>query len=349
MQYKHGFFRTVFHTSLLGAAGAALFATVIYTWTSGQDVYSFLWTKIASVPVVLFVLGGSVLLGGAIGYAAAQQLRRRVNTLSAMLMDLERGNLQVQMPEGELDELGQVEKRIAALGGRLQEQTALFQRIASERTEWSEELRQEAISQERHRLARELHDSVSQQLFAMSMMMSAVNAQEQACAEPVRRQLQLIENMIVNAQSEMRALLLHLRPVQLEGKKLAEGIDELLTELSRKQHIRLEWLVDPVQLNRGVEDHLFRILQEALSNTLRHAKAKKMEVRLRAVGGQVILKVLDDGVGFQVEQRKAGAYGLQSIQERVQEIGGTWKIISFPGKGTQLEVKVPMIEQGDEA
>ena len=103
-------------------------------------------------------------------------------------------------------------------------------------------MRQEAISQERHRLARELHDSVSQQLFAMSMMMSAINEQITEFPE-VTKQLQLVENMVVNAQSEMRALLLHLRPVQLEGKKLTEGIEELLTELSRKQHMKIEWLI----------------------------------------------------------------------------------------------------------
>ncbi len=99
----------------------------------------------------------------------------------------------------------------------------------------------------------------------------------------------------------------------------------------------------------GGEDHLFRIVQEALSNTLRHAKAKKTEVRLRKIDQYAILKIIDDGVGFEVGVNKAGSYGLRSMQERVHEIGGTLKVLSFPAKGTQIEVKVPiMIERGGE-
>ncbi|TKI12488.1 ATP-binding protein, partial [Bacillus cereus] len=93
----------------------------------------------------------------------------------------------------------------------------------------------------------------------------------------------------------------------------------------------------------------FRIVQEALSNTLRHAKAKKTEVRLRKIDQYAILKIIDDGVGFEVGVNKAGSYGLRSMQERVHEIGGTLKVLSFPAKGTQIEVKVPiMIERGGE-
>ncbi|GAA3327707.1 hypothetical protein GCM10020331_068730 [Ectobacillus funiculus] len=72
---------------------------------------------------------------------------------------------------------------------------------------------------------------------------------------------------------------------------------------------------------------------------LRHSKANKMELRFRRFGKYAILKMMDDGIGFDVSQRKAGSYGLESMQERSQEIGGTFKILSFPNKGTQLEVK----------
>ena len=103
--------------------------------------------------------------------------------------------------------------------------------------------------------------------------------------------------MVVNAQSEMRALLLHLRPVQLEGKKLTEGIEELLTELSRKQHMKIEWLIEPIELKRCRRSFI-PYCAEALSNTLRHAKAKKTEVRLRKIDQYAILKSLMTALGL---------------------------------------------------
>ena len=93
---------------------------------------------------------------------------------------------------------------------------------------------QEIIFQERNRLARELHDSVSQQLFAASMLMSAINEVKTPSDDWETKQLKMVEEMIHQSQLEMRALLLHLRPVALKGKSLQDGIKELLVELSQK-------------------------------------------------------------------------------------------------------------------
>ncbi|MDC2866008.1 MULTISPECIES: sensor histidine kinase [unclassified Bacillus (in: firmicutes)] len=336
--------------SILSSISIALICTIVYVWKSQQNVYDLLWKEsIASVPVSLFIICTSLLIGGIVGYAIGYYMQQRIQGLTTFLFEVERGNFPRDASFTAEDEFHEVERKVIALARRLEEQAGLFQKVTNERAHWNEEMRQQAISEERHRLARELHDSVSQQLFAMSMMMSAINEQTAHIPEGTQKQLKLVENMVVNAQSEMRALLLHLRPVQLEGKKLTEGIEELLTELSRKQHMKIEWLIEPIQLKKGVEDHLFRIVQEALSNTLRHAKAKKTEVRLRQIDEYAILKIIDDGVGFEVGVNKAGSYGLRSMQERVHEIGGTLKVLSFPNKGTQIEVKVPiLLERGEE-
>ncbi|KEK20468.1 histidine kinase [Bacillus manliponensis] len=330
--------------SILSSITITMISTGVYIWKSNQHIYDFLWKEtIASVPIGLFIIITSLLIGGIVGYVVGYYMQQRIHGLTTFLFEVERGNFPKEISFAADDEFHEVEKKVMTLAHRLEEQASLFQKLTNERADWNEEMRQEVISGERHRLARELHDSVSQQLFAMSMMMSAINEQLDSVPEAAQKQLKFVENMVVNAQSEMRALLLHLRPVQLEGKKLTEGIEELLTELSRKQHMKIVWFVEGVQLEKGVEDHLFRIVQEALSNTLRHAKAQKTEVRLRQIEKYAILKIIDDGVGFDVNISKAGSYGLQSIQERVHEIGGTLKILSFPGKGTQIEVKVPII------
>ncbi|MHC5268047.1 sensor histidine kinase [Enterococcus sp. LJL98] len=207
--------------------------------------------------------------------------------------------------------------------------------------------KEEILENERHRLARELHDSVSQQLFAAMMLLSALDEQGDEMNIPVgyQKQLEVVTGIINAAQSEMRALLLHLRPVTLEGKTLKKGIEQLLIELKTKVNIELKWEVENVRIPLATEDQLFRVIQELLSNTLRHAKATELEVYLHQVNQSVLLRVIDDGIGFDVEekQNKAGSYGLMNIRERVASTGGTLKIISFPKQGTSIEVKIPLL------
>ena len=208
--------------------------------------------------------------------------------------------------------------------------------------------REEILELERHRLARELHDSVSQQLFAAMMMMSALTEQAEKTdtSEKFRKQLQMVADIINASQSEMRALLLHLRPVNLEEKSLKQGIEQLLKELQSKIQISLKWDIEDVKLISSIEDHLFRIVQELLSNTLRHAKANELEVYLHKINNNLLLRVIDDGAGFNMNESKTGSYGLNNIRERVAGIGGTVKIISFKGQGTSIEIKVPLMKEG---
>ena len=155
--------------------------------------------------------------------------------------------------------------------------------------------------------------------------------------------------MIRQSKLEMRALLLHLRPVPLKGKSLQGGIKTLLTELTEKVPMEVTWHIEDFPISKGIEDQLFRILQESVSNTLRHAKADSLEVMLIERDSHIILRVVDDGIGFNVEDVRAGSYGLQNMRERALEVGGTCKIISLPNQGTRLEVKVPQVEsEGDE-
>jgi two-component system, NarL family, sensor histidine kinase LiaS len=193
-----------------------------------------------------------------------------------------------------------------------------------------------------------LHDSVSQQLFAASMLISAINESEDTSSPQLSKQLQMVEQMVQQSQLEMRALLLHLRPVPLKGKTLQEGMLELLSELKQKVPMTIQWKIEPFPLDKGIEDHLFRILQEAISNTLRHAKATTLEVLFIVRDQFAILRVVDDGVGFNVEEVKTTSYGLQTMRERALEIGGNLQIVSLPGKGTRLEVKIPIMEGDDD-
>lgn len=209
--------------------------------------------------------------------------------------------------------------------------------------QWTEKVRFTAVLEERQRLARELHDAVSQQLFAISMTATAVSRTIERDWERAKRQVQLIEEMAAVAQSEMRALLLHLRPVHLDGKSLGQALTTLVDELKQKVPMDILLEVDEsIVLLPQTEDHLFRIAQEALSNTLRHSKAGSMRIRLMRLDNKLHMTLQDNGVGFDLEAKKQTSYGLLTMEERVNELGGSLQMISQPGEGTTIHLWVPM-------
>lgn len=235
------------------------------------------------------------------------------------------------------NDINRIRERLVQLSADLQEFTAVPVFIG-------EDTKEEIIEKERSRIARELHDSVSQQLFAAMMMLSAINETiDGRLPEPIKKQLIKVEEVIGNAQTEMRALLLHLRPVALEDRSLKQGITNLLEELHSKVSLELKWELMETNLDSGVEDHLFRIVQEAVSNTLRHAKANKLEVYLNQTQDSVTLKIVDDGIGFESDQPdKVGSYGLRNMRERVVGLGGTFKIVSIKQQGTIIDISIPV-------
>ncbi|GIP17211.1 hypothetical protein J40TS1_28530 [Paenibacillus montaniterrae] len=207
---------------------------------------------------------------------------------------------------------------------------------------WREQVRFNAVIEERQRLARELHDAVSQQLFAISMTATAVGRTIEHDWQKARRQVQLIEEMASVAQSEMRALLLHLRPAHLDGKSLGHALTTLVSELQQKIPMNIEMDVDnSIVMRQENEDHLFRIAQEALSNALRHAKAENMIIKLYRLDQNIHLVIQDDGAGFDVNKRKQGSYGLLTMEERVIELGGQFRLISEIDEGTAIYVTIP--------
>ncbi|PIC63781.1 two-component sensor histidine kinase [Sporosarcina sp. P13] len=239
----------------------------------------------------------------------------------------------------------QTNRSIEQLYEVLEAQRSSLRRITDKRVETQDKIIQERIVQERQRLARELHDSVSQQLFAASMLLSAL-VEQQEDSSPIEKPLLQVEKMVQQAQLEMRALLLHLRPAALHNKTLAQGLEELLHELQEKVTFDIRHRLEDIELSKGAEDHLFRIAQETLSNTLRHANATEVEILLIQRDGLAILRVQDNGVGFKQDDGKGGSYGLQNVRERAIEIGGSCKIVSVPSQGTIIEVKLP-IEKGE--
>ncbi|WP_281974467.1 sensor histidine kinase [Halobacillus litoralis] len=321
--------------------GITFFAFPVGSWSD-------LWNRrVLDLPFGFLILVLAVTAGFVVGIAQGWFWRRQLHVIQHQLSELVKGN-PMAYEGSDLNEIKQIEDKIQQVEEKMAKQTELAQRMVTERAEDREKSLQEVVVQERNRLARELHDSVSQQLFAASMMMSAINETSSQDWQATKKQMQMVEKMIHQSQLEMRALLLHLRPVALKNQSLSEGVEELLYELTQKVPMDIDWSIEELTLDKGIEDQLFRILQESVSNTLRHAKATSLNVMLIERDHNIILRVVDDGVGFDVEEGKSSSYGLQNMQERSFEVGGTLKIVSLKGQGTRLEVKVPYRKKGGE-
>ncbi|MDQ0163373.1 sensor histidine kinase [Bacillus alveayuensis] len=327
---------------VIGVIGLYLISYPLEEWSEWWTVKAY------GIPFILALLFILIIIGISMGLFFGWYWKKQFSTINRSLTQLRASSPKKESEEKHIAEVEEILYKIQKWQEQFQEQTKLAQKLANQNAEEQEKQMQELVSKERSRLARELHDSVSQQLFAASMLISAINESEETSSPALQKQLKMIEQMVHQSQLEMRALLLHLRPVPLKGKSLKKGMIELLAELKQKVPMEVKWKVESCTLEKGIEDHLFRILQEAVSNTLRHSKASTLEVLFIVRDQFAILRVVDDGIGFNVEEVKTTSYGLQTMRERALEIGGNLQVVSLPGKGTRLEVKIPIMEGDDD-
>ena len=356
MMSKIGRPLTFFYTFLMTFMVLTL---TLYTYFYAKNQHKWMLelvnTRMFRVPLLVYIVVISFAVSGLVMVLLYVYNRKTFSKIEEKMQLLAIGKYEHDVLnnhlEGNIDEglLTDLDADITTVRDKMVAMSKEIQDLNSAPKMVEGESKEELIKEERQRLARELHDSVSQQLFAATMMLSALNegVSELDVPEVVEKQVQMITNIINTSQSEMRALLLHLRPINLESKTLKQGIEMLLNELQTKINIELIWDVEDVKLPSSVEDNLFRIVQELLSNTLRHAKANSLEVYLKKIDKTVLLRVVDDGKGFDMNEAKVGSYGLNNMKERASGMGGTCKIISFKGQGTSIEIKVPLIEESD--
>ena len=200
-----------------------------------------------------------------------------------------------------------------------------------------------AVVEERQRLARELHDAVTQTLYSAVLMAEtgrrAAAAGDLGTAEGYLRRLGEVTK---DALKEMRLLVYELRPSALEHEGFVPALQRRLAAVEKRSDIKTHLsVVGEVDLAPEVEEGLYRIAQEALNNALKHAGANSVAVELRSDGGWVELTVADDGRGFSLPLSPlAGGLGLASMRERAEMLGGSLTIDSVPGKGTRIQVRL---------
>ena len=207
-----------------------------------------------------------------------------------------------------------------------------------------------AVAEERSRLARELHDAVTQTLFSASLIAEAVPSAWEKDPNQGRELLQELRGLSRGALAEMRTLLLELRPASLLETQLEELLRQLGEAASGREGIPVDVIVEgKASLPPEVHIALYRIAQEALNNVVKHARASHVMIHLRYTKEErseknqedkygVRLAIKDDGRGFDVIQTPHHRLGLEIMQERAQAIGAKLSIDTHPGKGTQVNV-----------
>ncbi|NMA89822.1 MAG: sensor histidine kinase [Amphibacillus sp.] len=292
--------------------------------------------------IIHFIIGSIIAI--LIGFRSSGRLKSQFDDLSVMIMQLSRGNYHTRFRLEEKGEVSRIGVELNDLAKKLGDQVHYLQRLADEKAAYAERAHKIATIEERQRLARDLHDSVSQQLFALAMMSKAVVRTVKMNPEKAQSQVEDLAETAMKAQNEMRALLLHLRPIHLSNQSLSDGIHNLIAELKTKSDIDFELIIDQFdELPRFTEEHIFRIIQEALSNTLRHADASKVKIILKSEPEHLFVHIADDGQGFDWEQadQMKTSYGLKTMRERSEEIGGQFNLRTKKGIGTYIDIRVP--------
>jgi signal transduction histidine kinase len=209
------------------------------------------------------------------------------------------------------------------------------QRLVEELQVTQTKLQELAVVEERNRLARDLHDSVKQQVYAISMQLGAARTLLEE-VHPSYSPVVEAERLAQQAGVELTTLIRELRPPSLERKTLAQALQDYITDWARRNNIETSINIDDdLSLSATEEDAFFRVVQEALSNILRHGQATQVRVELIKVDSDVLFSIVDTGKGFDMDHAPLGV-GLQSMRERLAQIGATFQVQSEPGHGTQI-------------
>jgi len=196
---------------------------------------------------------------------------------------------------------------------------------------------------ERARIARELHDSVSQTLYAITLGASrAGNLLQQSEGTEVKRIIDDLLQLANAGQSELRALLTDIRSDRLTSGGLTAALENLTADARARNNVDIRLsLADEPEVPAATKEALVMIVREALRNTVRHSAACRVDIVLERDGEHLMLLITDDGRGFDPARPRPGHFGLQSMRERATAVGGTFALISAVGLGTQLQVSIP--------
>jgi signal transduction histidine kinase len=257
------------------------------------------------------------------GFMQAHLVARRLDEIAVSVKSWSRGDFSARSPENPDDELGGLAKLLNEMAKKLQEVFTIKQDLA--------------MSEERNRIARDLHDSVKQQIFGLGMQIGAAKALLKTNPEATENRLNEAENLLKQVQAELVDLIRELRPQ--ESEDLTEKLENYLQTWSRQNSISVDYFVDEnVRISPAVVSTVFKIAQEALANITKHSRADKVLIEFKKVKTGIMFLVSDNGIGFNPKNLQKGI-GLETMCERAESLNnGSFSIESENKKGVKIKV-----------
>jgi NarL family two-component system sensor histidine kinase LiaS len=277
---------------------------------------------------LLVVLLAAGLVGTIFGSVTANGMVKRFQRVSSASEAWSRGDFSEFIEDSAGDEISQLAHRLNRMAEQLQDLLTRRQEMA--------------ISEERNRLARDLHDSAKQQALAASFQLGTAITLFEREPQAAREHLTEADALVDEVRKELTDLIHELRPQTMDGQNLADVLREYAVDWAHRSGIEIE--VDVQEqglLPLESEQTLYRIAQEALANVARHSAAKHVDLLLSDEAGVVTMEIADDGCGFDPRAEHAGM-GLVSMRERAQALNGDVVIESEPGRGTHISVTLPV-------
>jgi NarL family two-component system sensor histidine kinase LiaS len=279
------------------------------------------------LPITLALMALASVVGTLFGVVASRGITRRLRSITLAADAWSRGEFQTTVRDKGRDELGTLAADLNMMAQQLQGLVVARQELA--------------IVEERRRLARDLHDSVKQQTFVITML---VGAARNLVSGNTKAEHMLIEaeRLAGQTQQELTTLIRTLRPIALTDNRLSVALREFCGDWSQLTNISMQLdMPDELPVASHAEQELFRVAQEALTNVARHSNATEVTIRARVEGESALLIIHDNGHGFDPEHRGDAGLGLRSMRERVETLGGSLRIISGED-GTRVEARIPV-------
>lgn len=272
---------------------------------------------------------GAGLIGTVFGRLASRGLVRRLESLDSAAEAWGRGDFSAAVHDDSPDEIGQLARRMNLMAQQIQDLLRVRQNLAT--------------SEERNRLARDLHDSVKQHVFATTMTLGTAKTLREQDPGVAWAMIDEAEDLSYEVQQELTGLIHELRPVELEGRGLAAALQEYGQRWSRQTGIEVSVSLHGERtIPQEVEQALFRLTQEALANVSKHAQAERVEITLACTEAGITLELADDGRGFDPASVSDKGLGLRSMRERIEALDGELKVESTPGSGTCLVARLEL-------
>ncbi|MCJ7657923.1 MAG: sensor histidine kinase [Anaerolineales bacterium] len=278
--------------------------------------------------LILFTVASGI-IGTVFGFFTARGFTRRMGKVSQAADSWSKGDFSKFIHDHSNDELGQLAQHLNRMAEQLQN---LMQT--------KEEL---ATLEERNRLARELHDSVKQQVFATTMQVGAAQSSLDLDPQAAKEHLAEAGQLSRQAQKELTSLIHELRPVSLGDQPLPAALKAYTVDWARQNEIDVDVNIKGERnLPLALEQTIFRVAQEVLANIARHSRATKAEVQLVCEREEIVLSITDNGVGFDYNSASDKGVGLRSMAERIAAVDGDLNIDSARGRGTRIVAKCPI-------